>query len=172
MENTILITIICSLLDGLAGVVFAGVVIWIWQIKYTERKNKTNVLFERRCKEENIFYENFRIAKFKLYELFIALTNEHEEGAQECVDSFILSMQKCSNQINISHEALKKYELPMDNIFKKYNKFSDLWKETRAEMDTLSEKEKVYKNIELNKLKEELFLEIKKIDKLYFFEKL
>ncbi len=168
MDNTVLITILSSLLDGLASAVLAGVVIWIWQRKYIEGKIQSNMFSERRRKEEDLFYENFRIAKNGLYELFMVLTNERVSETQEHIYDIVSSMQKCLNQINVSNIALRNYEAYMNNIFCKYNEFSDLWTKYSRQIKSLSETQIIEINEKMVKLKDEIFLEIKEVDKLYF----
>lgn len=172
MDKSILITIISSLLDGLISVVLAGVFIWIWQNKYTERKNRTNILFERVCREEDLFYEKFRIAKNGLYELFVIISNETKEETiketQAKVFTIVSNMQMCINQIENSTVALNKYKTYMDNIVCKYNEFSSIYTTKR---NNLSDEEYLKINSEMTKLKDELLLEIENVDKLYFYKK-
>lgn len=171
MNNEIIIQVLTSILDGLAGVMLAGFVIWFWQIKYTERKNKVNLLLDRRYKEEDIFYNNFREAKNKLYELFLILSNEHNI-TQEHVDGIVSSIQQCVNQINISRVALGKYEAGICEIFCKYNEFSNLFTESLKQIGNLSPGQIYELNEEIKKIKDDIFLEIDKVDKMYFFQQI
>ena len=112
MENNICITIISSIFEGIAGVLLAGIIIWAWQRKYIEKKNKTNILFERKCKEEDLFYVNFRKMKHKIYEMFLTLTSDKEYVGklQDFINEIVSSIQECINQINISEVPLSKYK--------------------------------------------------------------
>ena len=172
MDNhTIWITIISSLLDGLASAVFAGVIIWVWQNKYTERKNKINIYFKRKQREEDLFYKNFRDAKNKMYNLFVILTNTNDHITQQQINEIVSSVQVCIDQINISRVALKKYDTNINNIMRKYNEFANVFMRSIKLMDTMTQEEITKANNELIKLKDGILFEIENVDKLYFSNK-
>lgn len=155
-------------LNEFSSVLFAGVIIWLFQHHYTERAKLIGIYSERIRKVEDEFFEYAKQAKYGFYRLCIGLTNE-SGISQNDVQIIVQGIQKAIDIVLCNNVVLKKYQKPMNTVFTEYNEFSDLFMDAQSKNIGLEGVEEY--NVKLVRIKDDIFAQFDNIEYIYFNKK-